>query len=157
MRDPLVAARNLRSFFEPRSVAVVGASPDPARGGHRIVRNLLEHFGGHVYAVNPHATEVLGLPTYPTVGAIPGEVDLAVVFIPAVAVPAVVSDCVAKGVRAVCIESGGFADAGPDGERLQRELEALARSGNTRVWGPNCAGYVCTRPPCPPRSWSPPG
>jgi acetyltransferase len=142
-----VAARNLRSFFEPRSVAVVGASPDPARGGHRIVRNLLEHFGGRLYAVNPRATEVLGLPTYPTVAAIPGEVDLAVVFIPAAAVPAVVSECVAKGVRAVCIESGGFADAGPEGERLQRELEALARSGNTRVWGPNCAGYVCTRPP----------
>src|SRR5437879_5159770 len=65
VRDPHVAARNLRSFFEPRSVAVVGASPDPARGGHRIVRNLLEHFRGRVYAVNPRATEVLGLPTYP--------------------------------------------------------------------------------------------
>src|SRR5258706_1078012 len=123
MRDPVVAARNLRSFFEPRSVAVVGASPDPARGGHRIVRNLQEqHFGGRLWAVNPNATEVLGLPTYPTVGAIPDQVDLAVVFIPAAGIPAVVADCVAKGVRAVCIESGGFADAGGDGERLQREL-----------------------------------
>jgi acetate---CoA ligase (ADP-forming) len=147
MRDPSIAARNLRAFFEPRSVAVVGASPDPARGGHRIVRNLLDHFGGQVYAVNPNAAEVLGLATYPTVAAIPGEVDLAVVFIPAAGIPAVVADCVAKGVRAVCIESGGFADAGGDGERLQRGLEALARSSNTRLWGPNCAGYVSTRPP----------
>jgi acetyltransferase len=81
------------------------------------------------------------------VADIPGEVDLAVVFVPAPAVPGVVSDCVAKGVRAVCIESGGFTDAVPDGERLQRQLEALARSSDTRVWGPNCAGYVCTRPP----------
>lgn len=147
MRDPHVAARNLHSFFEPRSVAVVGASPDPGRGGHRIVRNLLEHFGGQVYAVNPNATEVLGLPTYPSVADIPGEVDLAVVFVPAAAVPGVVSDCVSKGVRAVCVESGGFADAGPEGQRLQWELEALAQRSNTRVWGPNCAGYVCTRPP----------
>ena len=147
MRDPVIAAGNVRAFFEPRSVAVVGASPDPARGGHRIVRNLLDHFAGQVYAVNPNASEVLGLPAYPSVGDIPGEVDLAVVFVPAPAVPGVVSDCVAKGVRAVCIESGGFADAGPEGERLQRQLEALARSSETRVWGPNCAGYVCTRPP----------
>jgi acetyltransferase len=134
------------AFFEPRSVAVVGASPDPARGGHRIVRNLLEHFDGSVHAVNPHAAEVLGLPCHARVSDIPGDVDLAVVFIPAPAVPGVVADCIAKGVKAVCIESGGFADAGPDGERLQAELEALTRSSDTRVWGPNCAGYVSTRP-----------
>lgn len=147
MRDPRRAASNVGAFFKPRSVAVVGASPDPTRGGHRIVRNLLEHFDGALHAVNPNSTEVLGLRCHARVTDIAGDVDLAVVFVPAPAVPGVVADCIAKGVKAVCIESGGFADAGPDGERLQGELEALARSSDTRVWGPNCAGYVCTRPP----------
>ncbi len=146
---PLIAERaeSLRPFFEPASIAVVGASPNPARGGHRILQNLIGHFGGDLYAVNPHADTVLGLPAYPSVLAVPGEIDLAVVFIPAQAVPEVVRECVEKGVRAICIESGGFADAGPAGERLQAELAAAIEGTPTRVWGPNCAGYVSTSPP----------
>lgn len=140
-------AASLRAFFEPASIAVVGASPDPTRGGHRILENLLRHFDGEVHAVNPNADEVLGLPCYPSVASIPGDVDLAVVFIPAQSVPAVVSDCVKKGVRAVCIESGGFADAGAEGAGLQREIKALVHGTSTLVWGPNCAGYVSTNPP----------
>ncbi len=139
-------AASVRAFFAPESIAVVGASPNPTRGGHRIFVNLLEHYEGEIYAVNPNAESVLGLPCFASVAEIPADVDLAVVFIPAAAVPQVVRDCVAKGVRAVCIESGGFADAGPDGERLQQEIERLADGTPTRLWGPNCAGYVSTDP-----------
>jgi acetate---CoA ligase (ADP-forming) len=145
--SPAERAESMRAFFAPASIAVVGASPNPARGGHRILVNLLEHYEGEIYAVNPSADSVLGLRCYPSVAAIPGEIDLAVVFIPASAVPQVVRECVVKGVRAVCIESGGFADAGSDGERLQREIEELAVGTVTRLWGPNCAGYVSTDPP----------
>ncbi|MBA2295509.1 MAG: acetate--CoA ligase family protein [Actinobacteria bacterium] len=138
---------NLRAFFEPTSIAVIGASPNTARGGHRILKNLSCHFTGELYAVNPNAESVLGLKSYSSVLDVPGEVDLAVVFIPADAVPAVVRECVEKSVKAVCIESGGFADAGPTGERLQTELEQVVAGTTTRVWGPNCAGYVSTSPP----------
>lgn len=125
---------------------MVGASNDQARGGHRILRNLLERFEGPVYPVNPNLTEVLGEPAYPSVASIADPVDLAVVFIPAPAVPDVVRDCVAKGVPAICILSGGFADGGREGLRLQREIEDLVKGTATRIWGPNCAGYVSTDP-----------
>ncbi|MCP9485724.1 MAG: acetate--CoA ligase family protein [Gaiellaceae bacterium MAG52_C11] len=138
---------SLRAFFEPAAIAVIGASPNPARGGHRILRNLSGHFTGDLYAVNPNAETVLDRKCYPTVLDVPGEVDLAVVFVPAAAVPSVVRDCVEKGVRAVCIESGGFADAGLAGEALQTELELAVAGTTTRLWGPNCAGYVSTNPP----------
>ena len=140
-------AASIRAFFAPTSIAVVGASPNPRRGGHRILLNLLEHYDGEIYAVNPNVESVLGLRCYPSVAAIPADVDLAVVFIPAAAVPQVVRECVAKAVPAVCIESGGFADAGAEGERLQREIEHIAAGTPTRLWGPNCAGYVSTDPP----------
>lgn len=135
------------AFFEPASIAVVGASADPARGGHRILRNLLDRFQGPVYAINPNLDEVLGVRAYPSIAAVVGSIDLAVVFIPAAGTPDVVRDCVAKRVKAVCIESGGFADAGMDGLRLQRELDGIVQGTATRLWGPNCAGYVSTVPP----------
>lgn len=138
---------NLDAFFKPSSIAVVGASLNPTSGGNRILQNLLTHFDGDIYAVNPRYDEILGVACYPTVAVIPGPVDLAVVFIPARQIPQVVHDCVAKGVRAVCIESGGFADAGATGDDLQQEIQALTRGTGTRLWGPNCAGYVSTRPP----------
>lgn len=137
----------MRSFFEPASIAVVGASADEARGGHRILRNLLDQFHGRIFPINPNLTNVLGVRAYPSVAAVPESIDLAVVFIPAAGIPRVVRDCVAKGVKAVCIESGGFADAGPDGLRLQREIESLVAGTPTRIWGPNCAGYVSSAPP----------
>lgn len=140
-------AENVRAFFEPASIAVVGASANESRGGNRILHNLLVRFDGPVYAVNPNLTEVLGVPAYPSVAAIPGPVDLAVVLIPAAAVVDVVRDCVNKGVKAVCIESGGFAEADPEGMARQREIEAIAEGTATRLWGPNCAGYVCSAPP----------
>lgn len=129
-------------FFNPQGIAVVGATPNPLKGGHAILRNILLGYRGGIYPVNPKYREIEGLPCYPRVSAIPGPVDLAVVFVPASLVPASVEDCARKGVRGVIIESGGFAEAGPEGERLQRALAEVAARTGIRLWGPNCMGLV---------------
>lgn len=129
-------------FFNPQGIAVVGATPNPLKGGHAILRNILLGYRGGIYPVNPKYREIEGLPCYPRVSAIPGPVDLAVVFVPASLVPASVEDCARKGVRGVIIESGGFAEAGPEGERLQRALTEVAAHTGIRLWGPNCMGLV---------------
>ena len=129
-------------FFEPRGVAVIGATPNPLKGGNAILKNLLLGYRGGIYPVNPRYREIDGLPCYPSVSAVPGPVDLAIVFVPAPLVPAAVEDCAAKGVRGVMIESGGFAETGPEGAKLQRELTRIAARTGIRIWGPNCMGLV---------------
>lgn len=129
-------------FFNPKGIAVVGATPNPLKGGNAILKNILLGYRGGIYPVNPKYREIEGLPCYPSVDAIPGPVDLAVVFVPASLVPAAVEDCVRKGVRGVMIESGGFAETGPEGERLQKRLADIASQSGIRLWGPNCMGLV---------------
>ncbi len=138
---------NVRYFFEPSSVAVVGASTNPQRGGYIIVDNLVRTFQGPIYPVNPKADTICGLKCYPSVADIPGAVDLAVVLVPAKTVPGVIRQCSAKGVKAVIIEAGGFADAGPEGKALQDEIVAIAAETGMRLWGPNCGGHICSSPP----------
>ena len=129
-------------FLNPRGIAIVGATPNPLKGGNAIVKNILLGYRGGIFPVNPKYTEIEGLTCYPSVRAIPDHVDMAVVFVPAPLVPAAVEDCVGKGVRGVMIESGGFAEAGPEGERLQNVLGAIAARSGIRLWGPNCMGLV---------------
>ena len=129
-------------FLNPRGIAIVGATPNPLKGGNAIVKNILLGYRGWIFPVNPKYTEIEGLTCYPSVRAIPDHVDMAVVFVPAQLVPAAVEDCVGKGVRGVMIESGGFAEAGPEGERLQNVLGAIAARSGIRLWGPNCMGLV---------------
>jgi acetyltransferase len=129
-------------FFNPKGIAVVGATPNPLKGGNAILKNILLGYRGGIYPVNPKYREIEGLPCYPSVDAIPEPVDLAVVFVPASRVPAAVEDCVRKGVRGVMIESGGFAETGPEGERLQKRLAETASQTGIRLWGPNCMGLV---------------
>lgn len=129
-------------FFKPRGIAVIGATPNPLKGGHAILRNLILGYTGRIYPVNPNYPIIEGLPCYPSVDAIPGWVDLAIVFIPAAQVPAAVEDCAAKGIPGVMVESGGFAETGPAGARLQSELAAIAKRTGIRIWGPNCMGLV---------------
>ncbi len=129
-------------FLNPQGIAVVGATPNPLKGGNAILKNILLGYRGGIFPVNPKYGQIEGLACYPSVSAIPDPVDLAVVFVPAPLVPAVVEDCVKKGVRGVMIESGGFAEAGPEGERLQQTLTAIAARTGIRLWGPNCMGLV---------------
>jgi acyl-CoA synthetase (NDP forming) len=129
-------------FFEPRGVAVIGATPNPLKGGNAILKNLQLGYRGGIYPVNPRYREIDGLPCYPSMGAVPGPVDLAIIFVPAPLVPAAVEGCAAKGVPGVMIESGGFAETGPEGAKLQRALAGIAAATGIRIWGPNCMGLV---------------
>jgi acetyltransferase len=129
-------------FFNPRSVAVVGATTNEARGGYSILKNLMSGFKGTVFPVNPSYTEIGGIPCYPEIGAVPGDVDLAIIFVPSAAVPAVVEKCVLKGIRGVIIESGGFAESGEEGRRLQDSLKEIRMRTGIRIWGPNCMGVI---------------
>ncbi len=129
-------------FFKPRSVAVIGATANPLKGGNAIVKNLLTGFSGRVYPVNPKYREIEGLTCYPSLRQIPAVVDLAIVFVPAGQVLPAVEECAACSIPGVMIESGGFAEAGADGQTLQRQLKELADKTGIRLWGPNCMGLV---------------
>ena len=130
-------------FFRPESVAVIGASRNPGKVGHQILRNILAGgFEGKVYPVNPKGGEILGLKVYRSVLEIPGSVDLAVVAVPAPVVPQVVRECGEKGVKGVAIISSGFREAG--NEDLEREVVETARRYGVRILGPNIFGVVYT-------------
>lgn len=128
-------------FFKPKAVAVIGASTKPGKIGHESLRSLLTSgYRGKVYPVNPQAEEVLGLKAYPSMLDVPGEVDLAVITLPAPAVPEVMRQCAEKGVKAVVIISGGFGESGLEGRELEEEVVRIAKKGGARVIGPNCIG-----------------
>ena len=129
-------------FFTPRGVAVVGATPNRLKGGNAILRNLQLGYREPIYPVNPRYAEIEGLPCYPSISAVPAPADLAIIFVPARQVPAAVEACAAKGVPGVMIESGGFAETGPEGAKLQLELTRIAARTGIRIWGPNCMGLV---------------
>ena len=133
-REHRAESSSVRGILTPRSVAVVGASRRPHSIGQTLLRNILEGgFTGEVYAVNPSATEVLGLPTYHSVSEIPGEVDLAVIAAPAEHILEIVDDCAVKGVRALLITSAGFAEADEAGRKLQ-SLSLIHISEPTRPY-----------------------
>jgi len=130
-------------MFYPKSHAVIGASANVRKFGGRFLGVLLSFgYGGKLYAVNPQESEVLGLETYARVGDIPGPVDLASIAVPARAVPEVIEECLAKGIKAAQILSAGFSEAGEEGKRLEEEVARTASRG-IRIVGPNCFGIYC--------------
>lgn len=146
--SPDDAGRNLLALFAPRSVAVVGASRERGKLGSLVLRNVqTSGFAGPIYPVNPTARRIAGLVAYPSVSAIPGPVDLAVIVVPAPAVLPVIQDCVAKRVRAAIIISAGFRETGPAGALAEEKIVALARSIGMRILGPNCLGVIDTTTP----------
>jgi acyl-CoA synthetase (NDP forming)/ribosomal protein S18 acetylase RimI-like enzyme len=146
-REHRAESASIHKFFHPRSVAVIGASRRQDTIGQALVRNLvMGDYTGRVYAVNPTATAVSGMPAYTTVGEIPDEVDVAIVAVPADAVQDVVLDCAAKGVHGLIVISSGFAETGEEGRQRQRRLVGLSRSYGLRLIGPNCLGVINTDP-----------
>lgn len=134
-----------RDFFEPSSVAVIGASREPGKLGHEILRNIIEAgFKGKLYPVNPKADEILGMKCYPSIKEMPAKVDLAVIIVPARFVPSVITDCDTKGIRAAIVISGGFRESGPAGEELEQQMLEAAKRANIRIIGPNCQGVNST-------------
>ena len=144
--DILRSERHPLDFiFEPASVAVIGATERPGSVGRTVLENLLQGASTEdraVYPVNPRHKEVLEAKSYPAIGSVPGQVDLAVIVTPAATVPAVIHECVAAGVRGAVIISAGFKEVGPEGARLEKEILAEARRGQLQLIGPNCLGVM---------------
>ncbi|MGB9713401.1 MAG: acetate--CoA ligase family protein [Candidatus Bathyarchaeales archaeon] len=135
----------LKCFFEPESVAIIGASRSPLKFGHYIVKNLLDlGFKGKVYPVNPNADEILGLKAYPRVNAIDDKVDSAIIIVPASSVPNVMRECAEKRVKGVVICSSGFRETGEVGKKIEDEVVAIAKKAGIRVIGPNTTGILNT-------------
>jgi acetyltransferase len=131
----------LTPLFEPASVALIGATERASSVGSVIMNNLLAaRYSGALYAVNPKYREVRGVPCFASVKKLPERVDLAVIATPAATVPGVIEECGAAGVRAACIITAGFSEAGPAGAKLERALIEHARRHHLRVLGPNCLG-----------------
>jgi acyl-CoA synthetase (NDP forming)/RimJ/RimL family protein N-acetyltransferase len=144
-REHRAESVSMQSLLFPSSVAVVGASRREDSIGHQVLKHILaEGFKGGVYAVNSEALEVLGLQAHSRVSDIPDHVDLAVLAVPADSILEVVRDCGKAGVRSLLVVSAGFAEAGPEGEKLQSKLLKRARRAGMRVIGPNSFGVINT-------------
>ncbi|HEV2299467.1 MAG TPA: bifunctional acetate--CoA ligase family protein/GNAT family N-acetyltransferase [Candidatus Acidoferrales bacterium] len=133
----------LECFFEPKTVAVIGATDREGSVGRTVLVNLRRGtFPGEVYAVNPRRADVLGEVCYPNVASIGKKIDLAVIITPAPTVPGMVRDCVNAGVRSGIVISAGFKERGPEGVALEEQIRTELRRGDMRLVGPNCLGMM---------------
>ncbi len=152
---------SLASFFQPRGVVVVGASTNPVGLGYGVARNLIEGgYPGAVHLVNHKGGTLFGRPLYRSVAEVPDPVDLAVIIVPAPAVPQVLEACGQRGIPAAIVAAGGFREVGAEGAALEAQVTAIARRYGIRLIGPNCIGVIDTHlpldttflpPPPPPR------
>ena len=141
------ASESMKAFFEPRSVAVIGAGRKRGGIGAEIFHNLITSgFQGVAYPINNKADVVGAVRAFPRVGDIPDSVDLAIVVVPASGVEAAVDDCIAKGVHAIVVISAGFAETGAEGRARQSALLEKVRDAGVRMIGPNCMGIINTAP-----------
>ena len=136
--------RNLDKIFQPRSVAVIGASTKTTGVGHKVLENLIAgEFAGPIYPINPKHKEISGRECFPSVGALPEPVDMAVVCTPAATVPTVIRECGEAGILGIVVLSAGFRETGEAGQRLEGELRQVsAEFDGMRIVGPNCLGIM---------------
>ena len=136
---------SLNFFFEPKSVAVIGASGSPGKAGNEILVNMLANgYAGKIFPVNPNEAEVMGFKAYRSVKEIPEPVDLAVFIVPAEKTLPAVKECVEKRIPAAVIASGGYAEVDRKGAELQEEIALAAKAGGLRIIGPNTSGLTST-------------
>jgi len=136
-------ARPLSALFHPHSVAVVGASERPGSVGETLLRNMQQGgFEGPIYPVNPRHDRMAGMRCFPSLRELPAAPDLAMIATPAPTVPQVIADCAALGVPGAVVISAGFKEQGPEGKRLEAEIQAILKSAPTRLIGPNCLGIM---------------
>ena len=134
---------SLSRLFNPRGIAIAGASGDPSRAGGQAVHALNQYgFRGGIFPVNPRYPELAGHRCYPSITAIEGDCDLAVIALPAAQVPDVVRQCGQRGIGFAVVLGGGFREAGPAGARIEADMLAAAREHHVRLIGPNCLGLV---------------
>jgi acyl-CoA synthetase (NDP forming) len=135
------SSHSLDALFAPKSVAIIGASSDQRRFGGRPIQYLLDAgFAGGIYPVNPARDEIQGLKAYPSISAIEGDVDCAILAISAEATLETLKACIAKGVRSAILYGAGFSEMGDEGRALQDRILAMARDAGLRLLGPNCMG-----------------
>jgi len=135
----------LEHFFSPSSVAVIGASQNPAKIGHEILNNIVQYgYGGAVYPINPKAQEILGHAAYSNVAAVPDKIDLAVVAVPPKGVMEVLEECGHKGIDSAVIITAGFKEPGPEGALIEERIAQRAAELGIRIIGPNCLGIIDT-------------
>ncbi|HSG81644.1 MAG TPA: CoA-binding protein, partial [Gemmatimonadota bacterium] len=135
--------QTLRCIFEPRSVAVIGASRRQQTIGYVILDSLIrDGFTGAVYPVNPKSEVVHSLRAYPSIGDVPDPVDLAVIVVPKELVLAVAEECGAAGVKGLVVISAGFREIGGEGVEREKALAAVTRKYGMRMVGPNCMGVL---------------
>ncbi|MDO8124340.1 MAG: CoA-binding protein, partial [Candidatus Hermodarchaeota archaeon] len=134
---------NLDKIFNPRSVAIVGASEEEGTVGQILMTNLTQSgFDGKVYPVNIRRKEIMGQKAYPRVGEIPDSIDLAIIATPAKTVPSIVEECGKAGIIGIIIISAGFREIGEEGRDLEKQLTELKNQYNLRIIGPNCFGII---------------
>ena len=135
-------APDIQYFFQPRSVAIVGASQDETKSGGMFIAGLLrDGYKGKIYPINPNVAEILGVKTYSRIADATGEIELAIINLPRSLVPGIVRECVEHGIQSIIIETQGFADAiDGKGEQLQRAIDKLVRENHVRILGPNSLG-----------------
>jgi len=139
---------SLQPFFHPAGIAVIGASHDPVKLGFGVARNLTSSgYAGAIHLVNPRGGELMGRVTHRDLASVPDPVDLAVIVVPAAAVPGALAACGARGIHAAIIASGGFREVGAEGAALEAECGQLARELGIRLIGPNCIGLLDTHLP----------
>jgi len=134
---------SLEPLFRPASVAIIGASSDPARiGGMPLAFMKANRFAGPIYPVNPRAPVIQDLPAFASIRDVGRPIDLALIAVPAVHVIPSIEACIDVGVRAIIIFSAGFAEIDEEGARQQERIAAIGREGGIRIMGPNCIGLV---------------
>ena len=142
-RNALATVASLTPLFQPRAVAVIGASRKPASIGRRVLRGMTASgFTGAVYPINPHAKTLDGLVCYPSMADAPPGIDLAVICVPRPLVLTTVDQCAAAGVKSLVVITAGFAEAGEEGRALQQQLVEKVRGYGMRLVGPNCMGII---------------
>lgn len=133
----------LDNFFNPKTIAVIGASRTPGKVGHDILKNLTQYgYQGVLYPINPEAPEILGLKAYPTIMDVPGEIGLAIVVVPPKSVLEVIGQCGKKGIDSAVIITAGFKESGSEGTKLEDELVKKSKESGVRFIGPNCLGII---------------
>jgi acetyl coenzyme A synthetase (ADP forming)-like protein len=146
-RERTSTLASLRWLLEPQSVALIGASRHPGTIGYLLLQCLIQSgFSGKVYPVNPNADSLMSLKTYHSILAIPGDIDMAVIAVPAKMVAKVADECGHKGVHTLVVISDGFKEVGPEGASREKEIRDIALGHGMRIIGPNCMGVINTDP-----------
>ncbi|UCC38453.1 MAG: acetate--CoA ligase family protein [Candidatus Aminicenantes bacterium] len=137
--------KKLNSIFYPKSIAIIGASRQPGSVGHSLLANLIDsRFQGILYPVNPKATGILGIKSYPTVMDIPDIVDLAILIVPSKIIPSVLEECGKTGVSGAIVISAGFKEIGGEGIELEKKVQKIIQKYDISLVGPNCLGVINT-------------